>query len=54
MDDLKKCPFCGNEGTHTLGELVVPETVFCLVCIIAIPTEIWQQRVNEEEKEQKP
>lgn len=53
MDELKRCPFCGGEGTHKLGEVVINETVFCLECEIAIPTEIWQKRYIDIDKEYK-
>jgi hypothetical protein len=53
MDELKRCPFCGGEGTHKLGEVVIEETVFCLDCEIAIPTEIWQKRHIDNDSEYK-
>jgi len=48
-EGLKRCPFCGGKVTHKLGENVIPETVFCLNCPVAIPTEIWQSRPIEDE-----
>lgn len=46
MEELKRCPFCGGEGTHQIGDMVNPLTVYCLSCEIAIPTDVWQQRVE--------
>lgn len=47
MNELKRYPFCGGEGTHKLGEVVVEETVFYLECEIAISTEVWQKRADK-------
>jgi hypothetical protein len=49
-EELKPCPFCGGEATHKLGGLEIEETVFCLTCNIALPTEIWQRRAEEKPK----
>lgn len=47
-EELKRCPFCGGKVTHKCGENEIPETVFCYTCNIAIPTDVWQSRANEE------
>ena len=49
MDELKRCPFCGGEVTHNLGDLYNPLTVYCLACPVAIPTDVWQKRPVEDE-----
>lgn len=48
-EKLKRCPFCGGEVTHKLGDHEIEATVFCLSCPVAIPTEIWQSRPIEDE-----
>lgn len=48
-EELKRCPFCGGEVTHRLGDMIEPTTVYCLNCPVAIPTKIWQSRPIEDE-----
>ena len=48
-EELKRCPFCGGKVSHQVRDILVPETVFCLNCPVAVPTNIWQQRPIEDE-----
>jgi hypothetical protein len=42
-EKLKACPFCGGVATLLHWE---PETVACSSCVVIVPVEIWQRRVE--------